>query len=483
MEKELSYSTPEAQGIASSAVLAYIEAAEAQGLELHGLILLRRGKVVAEGWWKPYERKLPHMLYSLSKSFTSTAAGLAIAEKLFTLDDAVVSFFPESLPDTVSDNLKAMKVRDLLAMATGHDKEPQMWAATDGNWIRQFLATPVQHTPGTHFLYNTPATYMVSAIVEKKSGKSLLEYLTPRLFAPLGITGATWEKCPRGITTGGYGLSIRTDDIARFGLLFQQKGVWDGKQLVPENWIAEATKKQVSNGSDPNNDWNQGYGYQFWRCRYGAYRGDGAFGQFCIVMPEQEAVLAITSGVGNMGAVMSLAWQHLLPAMGATPLAENKMAHKQLTNKLARLTVPIPQGKNASPRSESLSGKTYRFTPNDQKIETVTFDFGKDDLKLTVKDGAGTHTVACGMGKWKQSETTFLQQRVWGNSPPTKTCKSAVYGAWKDENTLLIKTSLVETPFSPVLAFRFDTNRVTLDVQGIIGFGSTERALLEGQLS
>ena len=158
---------------------------------------------------------------------------------------------------------------------------------------------------------------MLSAIVQKATGKTVLDYLKPRLFEPLGIEHPTWETSPQGISTGGYGLSIRTEDIAKFGQLYLQKGKWHGKQLVPAAWVEAATARQTSNGSNPKSDWDQGYGYQFWRCRHGAYRGDGAFGQYCIVMPEQDAVIAITSGVKDMQAVLNLVWDKLLPAMQA----------------------------------------------------------------------------------------------------------------------------------------------------------------------
>lgn len=478
---KLPRATPEAQGVSSAAILAYIEDAEAQGLELHGLMLLRRGNVLAEGWWNPYRPDLPHMLYSLSKSFTSTAAGLAIAEGHFSLDDPVISFFPDELPESIAPNLKAMRVRDLLSMATGHEKEPFLWQAPDGSWVRQFLAAPVPHQPGTHFLYNTPATYMVSAIIQKKTGKHLLDYLTPRLLEPLGISGATWENCPRGIATGGWGLNIRTEDIARFGLLYQQNGMWNGMQVVPADWVAQATAKQISNGNDPKNDWNQGYGFQFWRCRHGAYRGDGAFGQFCIVMPEQEAVLAINSGVGNMGEVMNLAWKHLLPAMSKDTRPENPSAHQRLTEKLARLRVPAPPGETASPVVAQVSGKNYRFHENDAGIQSATFDFAENSVTLTVTDARGTHRLESGIGDWETGETAFLQTNIWRANPSGRKTRYAANAAWKDDRTLVVKLSFIETPFGPTLAFRFDRDRITLDIQGSIGFGPTERPLLEGE--
>ena len=304
---QLPRSTPAAQGVAAAGILAFVDAVEAASLGLHSLMLLRHGQVVAEGWWAPYSAAAPHMLFSLSKSFTSTAVGLAVAEGRLSVEDPVVDFFPAQAPRQVSANLAAMRVRHLLTMSTGHaaDTTEAMTAAKDGNWVRAFLAQPVDHAPGAPFVYNSGATYMLAAIVQQLTGSTLLDYLTPRLLAPLGIEGATWESCPRGINTGGWGLSIKTEDIARFGQLYLQRGVWQGQQLIPATWVDAATARQVANGSNPDSDWEQGYGYQFWRCRHGAYRGDGAFGQYCLVLPDQDAVLAITAGVEDMQAVLN----------------------------------------------------------------------------------------------------------------------------------------------------------------------------------
>ena len=295
---ELPRSSPEAQGVSSSAVAEFVDAADKSIKFMNSFMLVRHGHVVAEGWWAPYDAGSPHSLYSLSKSFTSTAVGLAIAEGKLSVDDEVLKFFPEDAPAEPSSNLKAMRVSDLLRMSTGHQTEPPR--TPQQPWTKSFLAHPVPFKPGTHFLYNTSATYMLSAIVQKVTGATVLDYLKPRLFEPLGIDHPTWEASPQGISAGGFGLSVRTEDIARFGQLYLQKGEWHGKPLVPAAWVEAATARQTSNGSSPKSDWDQGYGYQFWRSRHGAYRGDGAFGQFCIVLPEQDAVIAITSGVKDM---------------------------------------------------------------------------------------------------------------------------------------------------------------------------------------
>ena len=210
-------SSPEEQGISSGAILEFLKAADQQVDTMNSFMLVRHGHVVAEGWWAPYEAQSRHELYSLSKSFTATAVGLAIAEGKMSLDDLVLSYFPEDAPADPGANLKSMRVRDLLSMSTGHhEEEVQKFSfGSPERLTKQFLAMPVAHKPGTHFVYNTAATYMLSAIVQKVTGLTVLDYLRPRLFEPLGIDNPVWETSAQGISLGGYGLSIRTEDIAR----------------------------------------------------------------------------------------------------------------------------------------------------------------------------------------------------------------------------------------------------------------------------
>jgi CubicO group peptidase (beta-lactamase class C family) len=336
--------TPESQGVSSTAIRTFVETANKKINTLHSFVLLRHGQVIAEGWWKPEAPDKPHVLHSLSKSFTSTAVGLAIEEGKLSLDDKVLKFFPESAPPEPSDNLKAMRVRDLLTMTCGHDVEMKR-SADIPSWTKAFLAHPVPHKPGTHFQYNSMGTYMCSAIVQKVSGQTVLDYLTPRLFEPLGIEKPKWDASPEGISCGGWGLYLRTEDVAKFGQLYLQKGKWQGKQLVPEKWVAEATKYQVPNKDAPSGrgnkpDWQQGYGYQFWQCQHGAYRGDGANGQLCIVMPDQDAVLAITADTGNMQNEVNVVWDTLLPAFQQNPLPANAPDEAKLKQILAGLVAP-----------------------------------------------------------------------------------------------------------------------------------------------
>src|SRR6188508_1325963 len=230
--------TPESQGVSSGVILELVEALDKVDA-MNSFMLVRHGKVIAEGWWAPYRAEDNHELYSLSKSFTSTAVGLAVAEGKLSIDDEVLKFFPEDAPEKPSANLKAMRVRDLLTMNTGNQDE--IPTAADKISAKAFLTNAVPHKPGTHFKYNTPATFMLSAIVQKQTGQTVFDYLKPRLFEPLGITQPVWNTNWQGISLGGYGLSVRTEDIARFGQLYLQKGKWNGKQLVPKDWVELAT--------------------------------------------------------------------------------------------------------------------------------------------------------------------------------------------------------------------------------------------------
>ena len=327
-------STPEAQGVSSDGVREFIEALDKIDTP-HGVMVLRRGHVIAEAYWKPEAADKPHVLWSLSKSFTSTAVGFAVAEGKLSIEDPVLKFFPDEAPPEPSENLKAMTVRDLLTMSGGHEVEVK--GAGGPPTVKQFLAHPVPHKPGTYFQYNTPGSHMLSAIVTKVTGQTVLEYLKPRLFEPLGIDSPRWDSHPEGTTLGGYGLHLRTEDIARFGQLYLQKGKWDDKQILPAQWVEQATSKQVSNDRKGTADWTQGYGYQFWMCRHNAYRGDGKDGQFCVVIPEKDVVVAITALTGDMQKELNVVWDKLLPAMKDGPLPEDPSAQGKLKETIEKL--------------------------------------------------------------------------------------------------------------------------------------------------
>jgi hypothetical protein len=447
---------------------------------------VRHGQVVAEGWWGPYDAKTPHVLYSLSKSFTSTAVGLAIADGKFSLDDEVLKFFPEDAPEPPSANLRSMRVRDLLRMATGHQSEAPFWQVEPGSktqddpWTKKFLAHPVPFKPGTHFLYNSPATYMLSAIVQKTTGKTVLDYLRPKLFEPLGFENPTWVTSPQGISAGAYGFFARTEEIARFGQLYLQKGRLNGRQLVPASWVEMATALQTANGSSPKSDWDQGYGFQFWRSRHNTYRGDGAFGQYCIVMPELDAVVAITSGVRDMQKVMNLVWDKILPAMKATPLPEDAAARKKLEAKLATLTVQTPSGQAAGPLAAKVSGAWYEFPENERGIRAVALDFHTESPALLVRTAAGESRTTIGIGAWARSPNGFANGIDRFLSVPARPLIAAS-GGWTAADSFTIKIAAYETPFYSTLGFHFDGDKLLLDTEYNVAFGPTKPPRLVGQ--
>lgn len=466
---DLPRSTPEEQGVSSAEISGFIAATDKFD-SMNSFMLVRHGHVIAEGWWTPYNPASRHSLYSLSKSFTSTAVGIAIAEGKLSLDDEVLKAFPDAALSEPSGQLKSMRMSDLLRMNTGHQTEPPR---TGESWIKSFLAHPVPFKPGTHFLYNTSATYMQSAMVQKATGQTVLDYLQPRLFAPLGIEKPTWEMSPEGIATGGYGLSLRTEDIAKFGQLYLQDGMWEGKQLVQAEWIAAATARQTSNGSNPASDWDQGYGYQFWRCRHGAYRGDGAFGQYCIVLPEQDAVIAITSGLRDMQAVLNLVWDKLLPAMQSAPLTENKAAQAELMKQLATLMVRMPT-KNAEP--SKLLGKKFVFAANERKIESAILRAGETagSTILELKIDGAVQQIACGHNRWEKARFAF---------GPLADQPAAASGAWTAAETFTAKLCFYETPFIVTVQLKFTGEELQLSSQVNVGFGPQKPVEIVGKMA
>ena len=478
------HALPETQGVSSEAVLSWINSVERDVDALHSFVLVRHGKIVAEGWWAPYRRESPHMLYSLSKSFTSTAVGIAVDEGRLSLDDRVVSFFPDKLPGQPCDNLKRMRVRDLLCMGTGNhdDTLPAIKEDVSGDWVRVFLSRPVEHEPGTHFRYNTGATYMLSAILGKVTNQDLVDYLQPRLFGPLGIIDPSWEKCPQGIHTGGYGLKVRTEDIAALGQLYLRKGMWADRRLLSEKWVAMASSKQIDNGSNPESDWNQGYGFQFWRCRHNAFRGDGAFGQYCVVMPEQDAVLAITSGLGNMQQVLDLVWTHLLPGMKEGALSENSQASGELAGKLRSLVLPVVKGEKSSVGGTAFTGRKYLFEENEKGLKSLEMVQRQDDVVLRLVNTHGLQEIRCGSGSWLPGEITFERELVLPVGTTNGRQGIAASGAWKEQDCYEACVYFSETPFRLTMTMTFADETVALDLKYNVMFGGKTSFNIRGKI-
>nr|WP_202897142.1 serine hydrolase domain-containing protein [Actinopolymorpha pittospori] len=438
-------SSPAAQGVDARGIGMFLDAIEAApDIEPHGLIVLRHGHVVASGWWAPYSPDRLHLLYSLSKSFTSTAAGFAVAEGLVRLDDPVVSYFPEFEADITDPRSRAMLVRHVASMASGHVAETFERAVglDPDEIVRGFLLLPPDREPGTVFAYNQPATYSLATIVQKVTGQTLTEYLRPRLFDPLGIGEVVWLQHPAGRDLGFSGLHATTDAVARLGQLYLQGGVWEGKQVLPAAWVAEATRSHVSNVGESSPDWQRGYGFQFWMSRHG-YRGDGAYGQFCVVLPEHDAVVAMTAATVEMQALLDAMWEHLVPALGAAPLEGRDGEDAALAQRLTRLELPPAPGKPAPPADPG-TWSGAEFAPDggacaDQPTLTrVVVAPGDDEgWRLSLVEDGGPLELslsATGAPDWCL------------DAGPDAPVPTALSGGWTDPDTLTVEVVFLETP-------------------------------------
>lgn len=475
----LQRSTPEAEGISSKAIITFINAVNNSKNELHSFILLRHGKVVAETWWKPYAPELKHTLYSTSKSFTSTAIGFLVTEKKITVEDKIISFFPEFLPDSISPFLSQMKIKDLLTMSTGQYPEPTTAVLSnfsENNWVKGFLRFPVTYEPGTKFNYNSLATYMLSAIVQKVTGEKLIDYLTPRLFRPLAIHGMDWEIDPMNRNTGGWGLRLKTEDMAKFGQLLLQKGKWNEKQIIPSSWIEEATTKKIEQmpgvpATDSNkmsSDWAQGYCYQFWRCRNNAFRADGAFGQYILVMPEQDAVVAITCETSNMQDELNLVWKYLLPAFQTNALPADLKLYKQLKATLALQSLqPLPVSVKSS-LEKTIAGKEYVLESPKNSIRSVSFSFDKTQCTLTAKYDTSTYKFHFGSGKWITGETgkpgPGLLAAAKNSSAGLAPFKTVGSYNWISTDSLQLKLRYIESPHTETFLVVFDGENISVTI-------------------
>lgn len=411
-------------------------------------------------------------------------------EKLGISADLLIDIFPEYVTPEIAVNMADLRIRHVLAMATGHDVETGVIQRQqpDGDWIKAFFDTPIVHPPGTHFLYNSGGSYMLSAIIQKVTGHTLVDYVRPRLFDPLGIEYALWETCPRGRSEGASGLHMNTDSIARLGLLYLQKGMWNGQRILSEAWVEEATSYHTNNNpnNDPSSDWKSGYGYQFWRCQYeGAYRGDGAFGQFCVVIPDKDAVIAITSGDSKNVRISELIFEYLIPGFtevepiqGAA--AEEAGAALQVT--IERLAYVPQQIQSGSTEAARISGRRYELEPNNRGAHAVSFTFeDPNTCAFRIWDDRGEHVIRCGYEDWIIGETLATEDE-WVK-PVEVPWKVAASGTWQDERTFVMTWRFIRTTFICTVTCHFNGDRVSLDYARNLTFDPYDFPTLKGMIS
>lgn len=457
-------STPEAEGISSTALRKFAEAL--RGLDsVHSVMVMRHGRVVAEGWKKPYGPETPHMLFSLSKSFTSCAVGFACAEGKLSLDARLVDLFRDKLPECYDPKFETMRIRHLLSMTSGHDHCTMADMQHAPDWERAFFRTTPVYEPGTHFCYNSGASYMLSAAVVRATKESLCDYLRPRLFEPLGIAPRLWELSPQGIETGGWGFSLTTEEIALFAQCLLDGGRRDGRQVIPAEYLAQATSIQSDNSMNDQPDWKVGYGFQFWRCRHNAFRGDGAFGQYAIAMPEQGIAIAITSGLRNMQQILDLVWDFVLPAAQNSALPPAAEEESALRQELAAWAMPVLTSAGAE-----LPRRIYHLEANDLQFKELSFASLGDHVELSL-DG---ETLRAGFGFQADNLLT------WREALPRRVAASVRRISDREFELL---ACCYETPFQWHIQLEFGDDTVTLVRRANVCFRTADWPVLRGRRS
>jgi CubicO group peptidase (beta-lactamase class C family) len=423
-------STPAAAGVSSRSIGALLDRLEERSVECHSIMVVRRGHVVAEGWWAPFSAERPHLLYSLTKSFTSVAVGLAIADGLLSLDDRVVDVLPDHVPRDVSEQGRRITVHHLLSMTAGHlvDSLGEAWQLEPGDLVKGFLRLPFGAAEGTRHTYDNSTTFILARMVERVTMRGLPEFLDARLFKPMGIDHAEWDRVAGGAAFGFHGLHLTTEAVAAFGELLVRGGAWRGRQLVPRAWVELATRRHIDcvpfkdDGSD-DADFSCGYGYQFWMSRHG-YHGHGAFGQQCVVIPLYDLVVAVTAQ-GEAQVVLDAVWDCLLPGVDhAGSLRDDEI----LADRLQELSLPRPRGSSGPGRS--VSARLDASAEDSALPDGTTVIVDPVDGGWLVRFGS-LLGIEVGHGDWQES------------SPLGRPVVAA--GAWRDE-TFIADLYVITTP-------------------------------------
>ena len=463
---ELPRSTPEEQGVPSKALVALFDSLHALPLtDMHAVVVMRHGKVIGEMYPKPYAPEYRHTMYSCSKTFVGIAVGLAIEDNRLRLDDRIAAIFPELLPDSVSKDLADMTVRHLLTMASGVKPDWNM-RSRGKEWIRTFLSKPVKE-PGTQYAYDSMVSYMLAAVVQKVTGKKLTEYLQERVFTPMNVTEWAWEESPEGVNTGGWGVHIQPESLAKFGQLILNEGRWEGKQLVPTEWIREMCKKHRETGREV-------YGYHIWHCggHDGAVRADGALGQYVISVLDKDMVVVMTEAtLGNGRDQRRLIWDVLLPHIQDEPLPANKKDYQKLLKKQEGYKLAKVKGKASSAFASNWENKTIELGKNTFGWKSLKLNFGKKEVTMTVTETNGkSYELPFGYQEW--ITTTFDSYPPYSITPIDrfKGLEGPYYAsgsyAWISKEELQLKAHYVNWVSALEMTFRLDENgEVQLNVQ------------------
>ena len=486
---------PIERGVDPAGIVDFIQAVTEAGLELHSFMLYRQGAVVVEAFWQPYSAHRMHVQHSATKSWTATAVGLLIDDGRLALTDKVVDFFPELCPRPISANLAAMTVEDLLTMRTGHTRgiSGGDWRNLQTSWVQAFLNEPVDEPPGQSFIYSSASSFMLSAIVTQVSGQTLHALLQERVLKHMGLDRLEWDLAPGGFNSGGNGLSCTSEDSLKFGVLHLNQGQWQGRQLLSPAWVGAATRNQVQDvwmgefdgkqylprdKNKANEAQREGYGYQWWMTQHGGYYASGVFGQYCMVLPEQEAVMVFTCGL-RLGEkrVHQALWQHLFPALGRSS-ADPKASQVQLDALIDHLRLPTLQGLSVSPASAALQGR-YIIEPNEDGVHELAFEFHGDHCTFTLVDHRGTHHLRAGFQRPLETITSITGNYLHHQYQPEQTPVVAKAG-WTTDGELRMDWRFVETAFGDHVSCRLHDGRLHFDRGVNTNAGALQRPTLFG---
>lgn len=414
---ELPRSTPESQGVPSAAILAMLRRWEASDCEPHSVVIVRHGHVVAQGRWAPYRPEHRQLLYSVSKTFLAIAAALAEDEGLLGRSERLVDVFPEAA-SAAGPRASTITVEDCLRMSTGHHEDTLdtvpglLHAGTAAPAL--FLGVEPLHAPGTHFVYYNGASWMLSLAVQRRTGQRLLDYLRPRLLDPLGIADAAWRSSS-GNDLGFSGLHTTTDAVARLGVLLLDDGVWQGSRLLPSGWVSTARSFLSDTAHHPGTpDWQQGYGYQLWRSRHDGFRADGAYGQFSLIHPRHDLVVAVTACTDDAQPLLDAVWEELIPALIDAPCPAAPEAVNELSRALDTAGLPAP-GSACEPPGFGPWVFTYEPTAEHPRLTRVEVRPHADGWLLLVDDGEPL-TITRGDGRWPDAAgVPFVAAGGWAS--------------------------------------------------------------------
>jgi len=455
-------STPESQGMDSKTLLKMFETIQTDQVPIHSVLILRHGYLVCEAYFQPFDKNTLHNLFSTTKSFTSTLIGIAIEEgKIKGVHESIVDIFPDVKMPENNLGSKEMTIEDLLTMTAGHESDSTDAVLGSTNWPQTFFNLPFSTKPGERFLYDSGASHLLASILKKATGENEETYARKHLFEPLGIDTYAWEKSTEGINTGGWGLRLTPTDMAKFGYLILNKGIWKGKQIVPAQWIEAATQKHSEYW--PGGVRGDDYGYQFWMNSFGGFRADGFAGQYICILPKHDLIAVFTSGINysEPNRPLNLMRDYVVPAVKSdAALQENSEVNNKLTAYLRELENPTPQVAPALPETaQRISGKTFQAS-----ALSVDFAFAFDEpdsCTLSFTQQGKKHSLPVGLdGVYRKSAVMRVGTLIW--YPPYDSI--ALKGSWEGENTFILDWQYVGEPYHETYKFTFKENRAVMEV-------------------